>query len=50
MRYNDQGYAEALTTHQCDVFLRLCVADMADKGIYPAAVQLTAMLLMADMQ
>ena len=52
MRYNGQGYAEALTTDQCNVFLRLCVADMKDNGIYPAAVQLTTMLIahMADVQ
>ena len=52
MRYTDLGYAEALTAHQCNLFLQLCVADMTDNGIYPEAELSTIMLLahMADTQ
>ena len=52
MRYQDQGYAEALTTDQCNTFLQLCVADMADNVIYPEAQLANTMLLthMADTQ
>ena len=52
MRYQDQGYAEALTTDQCNVFLQLCVADMGDNVIYPEFELANMMLLthMADTQ
>ena len=52
MCYQDQGYAEALTTDQCNTFLQLCVADMADNVIYPEAELANIVLLthMADTQ
>ena len=52
MRHQDQGYAEALTTDQCNEFLQLCVADMADNVVYPEAELANTMLLthMADTQ
>ena len=45
MQYEDQGYAEALAADQCNVFLQLCVADMADNGMYPEAETAISMLL-----
>ena len=52
MHYQERGYPEVLTTDQCDVFLRLCVADMASNGIYPEAEVANTTLLahMADTQ
>ena len=52
MHHRDQGYAEALTTDQCNVFLRLCVADMVDNVAYPEAELANTKLLthMADTQ
>ena len=52
MCYHDQDYAEALTTDQCNKFLRLCVADITHNVIYPEAELANIMLLthMADTQ
>lgn len=52
MRYKDEGYAEPLTTDQCNGFLRLSVAEMVDNGAYPEAELSNTMLLshMADTQ
>ena len=52
VHYEDQGYAEALTTSQCNKFLQLCVADMADNGTYPEAETANNVLLahMAETQ
>ena len=37
MRHRNQGYSEVLRTDQCNRFLQLSVAEMAENGTYPVA-------------
>lgn len=48
MCHRDQGYAEVLSTGQCNRFLQLSVAEMAEKGTYPV-VELTNTTLLYHM-
>ena len=45
MCHKDQGYAEPLATAQCNRFLQISVAEMAENGTYPAAELATTTLL-----
>lgn len=45
MRHRDQGYTKALTTDQCNRFLQLSVAEMAENGTYPVAELANSTLL-----